>query len=167
MNLTVDVQCASAEPVPDEDDIRSWISAALSEHRRERDSEVSVRLVDSEEMAQLNLSYRGKSGPTNVLSFPADLPEGLDLPLLGDIVICAPVVAAEAAQQHKALHAHWAHMTVHGTLHLLGYDHINDHDAAIMEALETRILATMAIPCPYHSETGAENDVTTKEQSAP
>lgn len=149
MTLTVDIQCASAEPVPDEDDIRRWIESALAGHRDGQDTEVSVRFVDREEMTGLNGRYRGKAGPTNVLSFPSDLPPELGLPLLGDIVICAPVVAEEATAQHKPAPAHWAHMTVHGTLHLLGYDHIEDDEAAAMEALETRILAELGIACPY------------------
>jgi probable rRNA maturation factor len=158
MNLTVDIQCASAEPVPDEDDIRRWISAALSGQRGDQDTEIAVRLVDIEEMTSLNRRYRGKECPTNVLSFPSDLPPELGLPLLGDIAICAPVVASEAAQQRKALRAHWAHMTVHGTLHLLGYDHIDDSDAAVMEALETRILAALGFACPY-GETRSQQDI--------
>jgi probable rRNA maturation factor len=100
-------------------------------------------------MSELNDRYRGKPEPTNVLSFPAALPDDLDLPLLGDIVICAPVVHAEAAQQGKNISAHWAHMTVHGTLHLLGYDHIDDAEAATMEALETAILDQLHYDNPY------------------
>ncbi|MDX1734549.1 MAG: rRNA maturation RNase YbeY [Halioglobus sp.] len=149
MSHTVDIQCASAEPVPEEDDIRRWVDAALAERGPGRDCEISVRLVDTEEMALLNKSYRGKTGATNVLSFPAALPEELEQPLLGDIVICAPVVRREARQQNKALQAHWAHMTVHGTLHLLGYDHVDETEAGIMEALETHILAQLDYPCPY------------------
>ncbi len=151
MNLQLDIQCASAEPVPDEDDIRSWIEAVLS-GRRQGDSEVSLRLVDTPEMTGLNENYRGKSGPTNVLSFPADLPGEIELPLLGDIVICVPVVEREAAQQGKTLQAHWAHMAVHGTLHLLGYDHIEEHEAQIMEALESAILLDLGYPCPYQGD---------------
>ncbi|MBN7795723.1 rRNA maturation RNase YbeY [Parahaliea mediterranea] len=158
MSLTVDIQCASAEPVPDEDDIRRWIDAALAGHRDGQETEISLRLVDREEMAGLNSRYRGKPGPTNVLSFPSDLPPELGLPLLGDIVICAPVVAAEAAEQHKPPRAHWAHMTVHGTLHLLGYDHIEAAEAAAMEALETRILASLDFPCPYGGDTVKEHN---------
>ncbi|MFT6051669.1 MAG: putative rRNA maturation factor [Halioglobus sp.] len=147
MSLRVDVQTATSEPVPEEGDIRSWIEAALSMHRE--DVELTVRLVDVAEMAELNESYRGKSGPTNVLSFPADLPAEVTLPLLGDIVICAPVVAREASAQHKPEMAHWAHMTVHGTLHLLGYDHLEEREAVAMEVLETEILARLNYPCPY------------------
>jgi probable rRNA maturation factor len=150
MNLTVDIQSASTEPAPEEGDIRHWISSALTGAPEQRDAfEVSVRLVDEAEMAKLNSNYRGKSGATNVLSFPSDLPADLQLPLLGDIVICVPVVAREAGEQGKPLQAHWAHMAVHGTLHLLGYDHINDTDAARMENLETDILKLLDYPCPY------------------
>jgi len=149
MNLTVDIQSASAEPVPEEDNIRHWIDSALRCAPERSDAEVSIRLVDEAEMAELNSNYRGQNGATNVLSFPTDLPADLQLPMLGDIVICAPVVRREADEQGKPLQAHWAHMTVHGTLHLLGYDHIEDADAAIMEALETDILKQLEYPCPY------------------
>ncbi len=156
MNLQVDVQSATAEPAPDEEDLRGWINAALS-GRRDADTEITVRLVDVDEMTALNQDYRGKHGPTNVLSFTSDLPAELDLPLLGDIVICVPVVRAEAEQQGKPLRAHWAHMTIHGTLHLLGYDHIADGEARIMEALETEILASLNFPCPYADDTTKEH----------
>jgi len=156
MKLHVEIQTASTEPAPDEDDIRSWIAAALAGGARSADSEICVRLVDSDEMSKLNRDYRAKEGPTNVLSFPADLPTELEQPLLGDIVICAPVVRTEAAQQHKSLRAHWAHMTIHGTLHLLGYDHIEDYQAAAMEALETRILEQLNFACPYRDTQAME-----------
>lgn len=151
MNLTVDIQRECSESAPDEDDIRRWISAALSDLRSE-DTEISLRLVDEAEMAELNRNWRGKSGSTNVLSFPSDLPPELALPLLGDIVVCVPVVHREAAEQHKPVEAHWAHMLVHGTLHLLGYDHIEDAEAEVMEDLETRALATLNYPCPYRDK---------------
>lgn len=157
MNLTVDIQSASAEPVPDEDDIRHWIGCALSCAPERSDAEVSIRLVDEAEMTELNSNYRGQNGATNVLSFPTDLPTDLQLPMLGDIVICAPVVRREADEQGKPLQAHWAHMTVHGTLHLLGYDHIEDAEAAIMEALETDILKQLEYPCPYAGYRTAEH----------
>ncbi|TGD74291.1 rRNA maturation RNase YbeY [Mangrovimicrobium sediminis] len=156
MNLQVDIQNASAEPVPDEEDIRGWIEAALADSGRAH-TEISLRLVDAAEMTRLNADYRGKSGPTNVLSFPADLPPELDLPLLGDIAICAPVVRAEAEQQGKPLAHHWAHMAVHGTLHLLGYDHIEEDEALAMEHLETRVLSALGIPCPYADESFTEH----------
>jgi len=149
VNLHVDIQVASSEPVPSEDDIRNWIAAALAQRTTQEQVEISVRLVDNDEMARLNETYRGKQGTTNVLSFPAGLPPDLGLPLLGDIVICAPVVHAEAAQQGKSPSAHWAHMTVHGTLHLLGYDHVDEEEAAIMEALESAILNELNYSCPY------------------
>ena len=147
MSVQVDIQKATAEPVPEEGDIRRWINAALVDHPA--DTEILVRMVDCDEMSTLNLSYRGKPGATNVLSFPAELPAELCLPLLGDIVICAPLVLLEASQQHKPLQAHWAHLVVHGTLHLLGYDHIEEEEAVAMELLETTILATLDYPCPY------------------
>ena len=159
MSLTVDIQCASAEPVPDEDDLRSWIAAALASQNTRGDTEISLRLVDIEEMAKHNEAFRGVAGPTNVLSFPANLPAELDLPLLGDIVICAPIVRGEAQAQHKTLAAHWAHMTVHGTLHLLGYDHIDDSEAMVMEALESAILAELHFPCPYQTNPPQENSL--------
>src|SRR5690554_8049362 len=98
--------------------------------------------------ADLNHRYRGKNSPTKVLSFPADLPPELGLPLLGDLVVCADVVAREAAEQGKTPSAHWAHMLVHGTLHLLGYDHINDAEAEVMEALETAIVTALGFAPP-------------------
>ena len=155
MNLQVDIQKATIEPVPEEEDIRRWISAALVNHPD--DTEITVRLVDHDEMTTLNHNYRGQSGATNVLSFPADLPPELELPLLGDIVICAPVVQREAAEQNKPLSAHWAHLTVHGTLHLLGYDHIEEKEAEQMESLETTILATLHYPCPYSENIPTEH----------
>ena len=153
MSLHVDIQSASAEPTPDEEDLQRWITAAMAAAgTRAQDSEICVRLVDTEEMTQLNRDYRGKDGPTNVLSFPCDLPPEAQLPLLGDIVICAPVVRREAAEQHKTLAAHWAHMAVHGTLHLLGYDHIEESQADAMELMESRILEQLNFDCPYGVE---------------
>ncbi|GAB3316078.1 rRNA maturation RNAse YbeY [Haliea atlantica] len=152
MSLQIDIQRACSEPAPDEDDIRSWLSAVLDRERPGQDSELCLRLVDETEMTALNSTWRGKAGPTNVLSFPADLPPELALPLLGDIVICSPVVAREAAAQGKPARAHWAHLLVHGCLHLLGHDHIDPEEARAMEALETRLLATLGFPCPYEEE---------------
>ena len=157
MKLRVDIQTACSQPIPAEEDIRSWIAATLDGQATPDEVEVSVRLVDGAEMAQLNATYRGKEGTTNVLSFPADLPAALALPLLGDIVICAPVVRAEALRQGKSQQAHWAHMTVHGTLHLLGYDHLEEEEATIMEALETTILQTLSFGCPYNTEQSGEH----------
>ncbi|AOS95551.1 Endoribonuclease YbeY [Microbulbifer aggregans] len=146
--LHLDVQRASsATNLPSDEQIHHWVQAALGAHREE--AELSVRIVDEDESQQLNRDYRGKDKPTNVLSFPADLPADVELPLLGDLVICAPVVTREAREQHKATSAHWAHMVVHGTLHLLGYDHIEDADAELMEGLEVKVLAGLGIADPY------------------
>lgn len=150
MNLDVDIQVACTESVPANADIRRWVYAAL-EHRRE-EAEVSVRLVSEAEMSQLNLRYRGRDTSTNVLSFPADLPSELGIPLLGDIVVCPAVVAREATQQGKSLQHHWTHMLVHGSLHLLGYDHIEPDDAELMESLETSLLQSLGCPCPYAAD---------------
>ena len=159
MSLHVDIQSASNEPLPEEADIRGWIAATLADGEQPGDTEISVRLVDIAEMTTLNETYRGKAGPTNVLSFPSELPDELQLPLLGDIVICAPVVRAEAAEQGKNLSAHWAHMTIHGTLHLLGYDHIAEEEAAAMEALESAILERLNYPCPYREQLHREHSL--------
>lgn len=128
-------------------DLEIWATAAVGQRREE--AEISLLIVDEAEGAELNLQWRHKNGPTNVLSFPSDLPAELGLPLLGDLVICAPVVAKEALEQKKSLNSHWAHMMVHGTLHLLGFDHIDDHQAEQMESLETDILARIGYPDPY------------------
>jgi len=112
-------------------------------------AEVSVYIVDEAESQKLNLQYRAKDKPTNVLSFPADIHEAVGVPLLGDLVICAPVVEREAVEQGKSLDAHWAHILIHGTLHLLGYDHVEDDEADAMEALETYLITQMNFPAPY------------------
>lgn len=156
MILTLDVQTACADPAPEESELRRWLECALREAGHTRDTEISLRLTDEAEMAALNHGYRQRDGATNVLSFPADLPPDLELALLGDIVICAPVVLREAREQDKPAGSHWAHMTVHGCLHLLGYDHVEVADAEIMESLETRILAALGLPCPYTSPTEKE-----------
>ncbi len=151
MHVTIDLQVAStAAELPDNTQLERWASAALGDARSE--AEISVRIVDAEEGQALNLHWRGKDYATNVLSFPADLPPELELPLLGDLVVCAPVVAREATEQHKSLDAHWAHMIVHGTLHLLGHDHIEDQEAEAMEALETRVLTGLGYPNPYAND---------------
>ena len=113
---------------------------------------MTVRIVDEAESNELNLTYRGKDKPTNVLSFPFEAPPGLELPLLGDLVICRQVVEREAQEQGKPLMAHWAHMVVHGSLHLLGYDHIEDEEAEEMEALERDIMQELGFADPYQSD---------------
>ena len=147
-NVLIDIQIASdSQSLPSEQDFQHWAEAAVGSHRDE--AEISLRIVDTEEGAELNQQWRQKQGPTNVLSFPSDLPAELELPLLGDLVACAPVVEREAGEQNKSLQAHWAHMIVHGTLHLLGYDHIDDNEAEEMEALETRVVKSLGFPDPY------------------
>jgi probable rRNA maturation factor len=110
---------------------------------------VSVQIVSRDEMRELNHTWRGKDKPTNVLSFPMELPGEVDLKILGDVVLCADVINAEAKQQHKSSAAHWAHMVVHGMLHLQGYDHVDDDQAEAMEALEIRILNQLGFANPY------------------
>lgn len=132
---------------PDQQQIQLWVDTALDDY--EQDTEIVVRIVDEQESAELNEQYRHKSGPTNILSFPVDLPEGIELDLLGDLVICAPVVEKEALEQDKLLAHHWAHIIVHGVLHLLGYDHIDDGEAELMENKEIAILNKLHINNPY------------------
>ncbi|GAB2574536.1 rRNA maturation RNase YbeY [Dyella jejuensis] len=135
--------------VPAPASFRRWVDAALAGARRRKATELAIRIVGTREGRRLNRDYRGKDYATNVLSFPAELPPGMALPLIGDLAICAPVVQREAAEQGKPARDHWAHMTVHGVLHLLGYDHLADAEAEAMETLETRILAKLGIHDPY------------------
>lgn len=128
---------------------RCWVTAALAVAVFRSPTELCVRLVDSAEGRTLNARYRGKDCPTNVLSFPAELPVTIPIPPLGDLVLCAPLVADEAAVQGKPLKHHYAHLTIHGVLHLLGYDHLQAAPAKRMEALERQILAELGIPDPY------------------
>ena len=147
MNVEVDIQRATDAPdQPDDDSLMRWAALALRDHPGK---ELTIRLVDAEESQSLNNDYRDKNYPTNVLSFPADLPPELNIPLLGDLVICVPVVNREAVEQGKAREAHWAHMVIHGCLHLLGHDHIDDTEAEVMEHLERQLLAELDIADPY------------------
>jgi len=125
-----------------------WVNLALAKHNKP--VEVTIRIVNQKESALLNETYRHKTGPTNILSFPFETPPGIKMPLLGDLVICAPLVAKEAKQQQKTLIAHWAHLVIHGILHLLGYDHIKKKDAAQMEKIEIELLARLGFADPYH-----------------
>ena len=149
----VEVLRDCALPSPDDGSFERWVAAALDGRRDE--AVVSLRVVDAEEGRALNAQWRGRDAPTNVLSFPAELPEEVGLPLLGDLVLCAPVVAREAAEQGKAVDDHWAHLVVHGVLHLLGMDHQDDSEAEAMEALEREILTALGIADPYAGEPGA------------
>ena len=148
MSVTLDVQY-EVEAGPDEDDIRRWIDAVLAAESEIADVELTVRIVDEAEMADLNARYRHKTGPTNILSFLFEAPPGVELNLLGDLVIAAPVVQREAREQGKTETAHWAHMIVHGTLHLLGYDHSKPVEAEDMEGREIRILRELGYSNPY------------------
>ena len=152
--VRLDVAVGYALPragIPAAASFRKWVAAALEGRIREAD--LAIRIVDEKEGRALNHHYRGKDYATNVLSFPAELPEGLPkgvkLPLLGDLVLCAPVVAREAKEQGKPLGAHYAHLTVHGCLHLLGWDHEDEREAEAMEQLEREILAELGIADPY------------------
>ena len=151
-SATLDVQYAVAQDgLPAAQQMLAWVEAALE--AEQRGVELVIRLVDEAESAELNETYRGKPGPTNVLSFPFDMPpEVEEARLLGDLVICAPVVRLEAREQGKPELAHWAHLVVHGTLHLQGYDHQAEAEAAEMEGLERQILARLGYPDPYHEE---------------
>jgi len=152
--LDLDLQIACEAPhLPTESDVATWVQAALDAAGyippADQPTEITVRIVDTDESRQLNHTYRGKDKPTNVLSFPFEGPADIPLALLGDLVICAPVVARESQAQQKTEQAHWAHMVIHGTLHLLGFDHIEAEDAVEMEALEVRILASLGFADPY------------------
>lgn len=149
MSYRIDVEVnSSSTQIPSVEKIERWVTTAL--HSDElNEAEVSIYIVDEQESQELNFQYRGKNKPTNVLSFPADIPDEVGVPLLGDLVVCAPVVESEAREQGKTLEAHWAHMLVHGTLHLLGYDHIDNDEAEVMEALETRLVTQLNFPAPY------------------
>ena len=154
--LELDLQLATEASVPSEAQFRLWCEMGL--RLRSADSELTIRLVDETEGRELNHTWRHKDYATNVLSFPADVPdELLDIPLLGDLVICAPVIAREAQEQGKTLDAHWAHMVIHGCLHLLGFDHIDDEEAEEMEALERTLLGELGYPDPYADDESTEH----------
>jgi len=151
LNLALDLQLALAQSqgaeLPEQAALEQWVKAALE--GRMEEAELTIRLVENDESASLNKQYRNKQGPTNVLSFPFEAPADVPLPLLGDLIICAPLVAQEAQEQGKTVRAHWAHLVVHGVLHLRGYDHIDDSDAREMEDLERKIMAYLGFDDPY------------------
>lgn len=159
VQLELDLQLATdrTEELPALSQFERWTLAALDGHRER--AELTIRVVEPDESAALNRQYRGIDRPTNVLSFPFALPPGLNLDdnpaddsirdLLGDLVICADVVQREALEQGKELSAHWAHMVLHGVLHLLDYDHLDESEAEIMETLETKLLGALGFPPPY------------------
>jgi probable rRNA maturation factor len=143
----LDPESPEAAAIPEAQQFEAWVAASTGAGHS--DSQVTIRLVDVVEMSDLNQTYRHKKGPTNVLSFPFEAPPEVDLPLLGDIIICAAVVNREAVEQNKPLDAHWAHIVVHGCLHLQGYDHIEEKEAEQMERLETEILTGLGFGDPY------------------
>jgi probable rRNA maturation factor len=150
MSITLDIEIAVDETdIPTEAQFNNWLSVCLTDLNPE--VEVSLRVVDNDESQQLNRDFRGLDKPTNVLSFPYEDMPGIDNHFLGDIAICAPVVKSEALQQGKSINAHWAHMLIHGTLHLLGYDHLTEHQAVEMESLEKQILEKLGFNDPYQT----------------
>jgi len=151
--MQLDLQVVVSDPeLPAAKDFEQWTDAALSiaEHPG---GELTLRVVSEEEMSSFNLRFCGHHGSTNVLSFPFEMPPGIPLELLGDLIICVGVVEQEAKEQEKTTEAHWAHMVIHGCLHLLGYDHIKDDEAEEMEALERDLLASLGYPDPYAADT--------------
>ncbi|WP_047045009.1 rRNA maturation RNase YbeY [Vibrio mexicanus] len=152
MAIELDLQLAVEDNngLPIESDMQRWLDVTISKFQPQ--AELTVRIVDTEESHQLNHEYRGKDKPTNVLSFPFEAPPGMEIDLLGDLIICRQVVEQEAQDQSKPVIAHWAHMVVHGSLHLLGYDHIDDDEAEEMESLETEIMQELGFEDPYIAE---------------
>jgi probable rRNA maturation factor len=158
MTVTIDVMNDSvSDRSPAATELQGWCDAAIKYlPASKKPQSLVVRIVDEAESAEINLSYRGKDYATNVLSFSADLPDAvlasIDEVPLGDLLICAPVVEREAGEQNKTLNAHWAHMLIHGILHLHGFDHENEEEAAEMETLESDILLSLGFENPYQSE---------------
>lgn len=152
MPLEIDLQIAvSAQEIPTKDQFQAWADAAGNACRCDNKG-LTIRVTDENEVAELNSRYRNMTGSTNVLSFPFEDPPGIVTDILGDLVICAPVVDREAHEQGKAAEAHWAHMLIHGVLHLCGYDHIDPRQAGEMEALETAIITGLGFPPPYDQQ---------------
>lgn len=150
MNYHIDIQHASDEKLPiTDEDLRTWATLALAPYRET--AELTLRLVDTTEITHLNHVYRKQNKTTNVLSFPSTYPEDvvLEFPLLGDVIICPAVIKSESSTLDKPLMAHWAHIVIHGVLHLLGYDHIKEEDAVVMQAIEVELLAVLGFDNPY------------------
>lgn len=150
--LDLQIACEDLQNLPSETQIKQWLDVILPQFVEQ--TEITIRLVDEAESQMLNHTYRGKDKPTNVLSFPfghdeLDVNDDIEIPILGDLVICQQVVEREALEQHKPLMAHWAHMIVHGCLHLLGYDHIDDAEAEEMESIEIEIMQQLGFDDPY------------------
>ena len=149
--IILDLQIATSDSndIPSQDKIQQWLTFILPQFVNE--AELTIRIVDEQESQYLNNFYRHKDRPTNVLSFPFESPVEMETPLLGDLVICKQIVQKEAQEQNKSLESHWAHMIVHGCLHLLGYDHIDDNEAQEMESIEIDIMAALGFTNPYES----------------
>ena len=150
----LEIQMAStSKKIPSEVQFQTWVDTELKDNKDNKDNnELVIRIVDGSESAELNQCYRHKEGATNILSFPFEAPEMINSPLLGDLVICAPIIEQQAEQQHKALFHHWAHIIIHGVLHLCGYDHLSDADAQIMESKEIILLKKLSIHNPYQEQ---------------
>ena len=149
MKIKVDIQRATdAHDIPENRQLRKWARAALADY--DKDAALTIRIVDKKEGTELNRKWRNAKGPTNVLSFPYDDNNRVAGGLLGDIIICAPVIKSEALKQKKSLASHCAHMVIHGALHLIGYDHIKPEDAREMEELEVRLLKNLGYTNPYY-----------------
>ena len=147
MDIDLDIQ-REVEGLPKDQELVEWVREVLTLEQH-GDTELTIRFVSEEESAELNNQYRNKKNSTNILSFPFEMPEEVELNLLGDLIICSDIVKKEAAEQQKEELAHWAHMIVHGTLHLLGYDHLTDAEASIMETKEIKILSQLGYSDPY------------------
>lgn len=153
MNHHIDIQRVCEDIIPIDDEIMThWAGLALSGYGES--AELTIRLVSAEEMTELNHQYRGQNKTTNVLAFPSNIPKhvALDYPFLGDVIICPSVLLQESTELNKPLIAHWAHITIHGILHLLGYDHIEEKDSIVMQSLEIKLLYTLNFDNPYHTE---------------
>ncbi|MFW8590052.1 rRNA maturation RNase YbeY [Glaciecola sp. 2405UD65-10] len=149
LEVADDINADLSSQVPSESDFILWINAALAHIEHNAATEVNIRVVSELESKELNNSYRGKNSSTNVLSFESDLPDFVPSNFIGDLAICAQVVCNEAQDQNKLVSNHWAHMSIHGVLHLLGYDHIDDKEAQQMEGIEIAILESLGINNPY------------------
>lgn len=154
MKTDVELQVAvvNQEGIPDEETLAKWAQKALEIGGRTTDAELTVRVVEPDEIQHLNGIYRHMDKPTNILSFPFECPEEIELPLIGDLIVCLKVLQKEALEQHKSIEEHFAHLIVHGCLHLIGYDHIKDEDAAVMEPLEIKAVEALGFDNPYKDD---------------